>query len=159
LDELNALKNPHDLAVTLEITAVILVVIALNFFFRRSNLGYWVNSKFERLAFLGPILVRLAISASFFFSAQSMSFLGPELPLTQMPLAHVLQWALYAISVMILLGLFTEVAAVIGLIIFTIGLVVFKQYLLTYFNYLGELIVLMLFGMRRWSFDGWWFGS
>jgi uncharacterized membrane protein YphA (DoxX/SURF4 family) len=152
------LANQHDFVVILKVTTGILILIFLNFIFRLSSFGTKVYKFFERFATLGPVFVRVAIAGAFFFGAYSGAFLGPELQLTQMPYANILQICLYIISGMIFLGLFTEIAAVAGLIIFTIGFLSFGTYLATYLNYLGELIVLALFGMRKFSLDKILFG-
>lgn len=153
-----ALKNPANLLLTIEVVGSVLLLLALNFVFRRSKLGQKTSKTIEKLAPLGPIFVRLAIAASLFYSALSWSFLGPELHLTQMPIAGLMRILLFAISFMILAGFFTEIAGLFAVVIFTIGLFVFGLYLLTYLNYLGEMIVLFLFGMRRWSLDKLLFG-
>lgn len=158
LDALNALKNTDNIHVTLWIVGSTLALLALNFLFRRMRIGKRTYNGFERFAPYGPLFVRAAIAAAFFYSAASMSFLGPELSLTGMPWPHVLQTVLYAASIMIALGLFTEIAALAALIVFCIGFWSFGAYLATYLNYLGEIVVLLLFGMRKWSFDGWLFG-
>ncbi len=158
LQAFNALKNPHDVAVTLEIIAAVFVVFFLNFLFRRSRAGVRCHKFLERFARWGPVMVRAAIAAAFFFGAQSGAFLGPELSLAQMPLAGFMRAGLYAASFMILFGVFTELAALIGFVIFSIGFFAFGSYLVTYLNYLGELIALLLFGARSWSLDGIFFG-
>lgn len=159
LRALEALRDPHNVYVAILITVAILVALFLNFFFRRSNLGQKMNASLEKLSEYGPLFVRLAIAAAFFYSAESASFLGPELPLSSMPYAGLLRGALFFASGAILLGFLTELAALISLIIFTLGFFVFGSYLFTYLNYLGEIVVLLLFGMRKWSLDGLIFGS
>ena len=154
----NALKNPHDVQVFISITVGIVVVFLINFLFRRMWVGEKFHNLITKLAPTGPFLVRVAIAASFFFSAQSMAFLGPELLLNEMFWPHVLQIGLYLISFMILFGFLTELAAFLGIIFFSIGFYVYGLYMATYLNYLGELIVLLLFGMRSWSFDAIMFG-
>lgn len=153
-----ALRNPTNLKVTLFISIGVIIVFLLNFLFRLSWIGQKFNQSFEKLSNFGPVFVRIAIAAAFYFGAKSNAFLGPELPLAHMPLPHLMQWGLYIISAMILLGIFTEIAAIVGLIIFSIGFFAFGAYLATYLNYLGELIILVLFGMRRFSFDKLLFG-
>lgn len=148
-----SLENPADLAVALYITLGVLTVLFLNFLFRLSRPGRATHRFIERFAGAGPVLVRIAIASAFFFGAKSGAFLGPELPLSAIHSAAFLTYALYAISVMIFLGIFTELAAFAGLIIFTVGFVTFGAYLVTYLNYLGELIVLFIFGTRRFSLD------
>lgn len=156
---LHALLNPGNLYLIAMIVCGILLLMFLNFIFRLTAWGSRVHSFIERFAFTGPLFVRLAIATSFFFSAYSWSFLGPELPITRMPYASLIRGVLFLSSILILLGLYTRIAASMSLIVFTIGFVVFGMYLITYFNYLGEIIVLTLFGMRTWSLDRLLFGK
>lgn len=154
----NALKDPHNLVVFIQITVAVLVIYSLNFLFRRSRLGKKFHGSLERLAVLGPIFIRGAIAAAFFASAWSWSFLGPELSLRALPYASLLRVLLFAASVMIAAGFMTELIAIIVLVIYTLGYFHFGAYIITYLNYLGEIIVLVLFGMRKWSVDGRLFG-
>lgn len=153
LHVLDALKNPDNLKVTIFVTLGVFILIFLNSFFRLTKLGNFLHRQLERLAPFGPFWVRAAIAASISFSAQSGSFLGPELSIYHMPAAEFIRWSLYAASAMIAVGFLTEIAALTVLIAFTISFSVFGLYMVTYFNYLGEIIVLVLFGMRAWSID------
>lgn len=155
---LNALRDQHNVLIFSEIAGAVFLLLVLNFFFRRSAPGRRFHEWLERPAFMGPIVIRLAIGAAFFYSALSWSFLGPELPLQTFPWAGLMRISLFAASGMILAGFLTELAALFALILFTFGFFFFGAYLMTYLNYLGELVVLLLFGMRRWSFDVWMFG-
>ncbi len=159
LHALDALRDPHNLHITLAIVGGVLLLLVLNFIFRSSSWGYKFNRNLEKLSSLGPVFVRLTIAASFFFSAQSWSFLGPELALQSMPYAGILRVLLFAASFMIAAGFLTEVAAVATFFIFCLGFHVFGMYVATYLNYLGEIIVLILFGMRQWSVDRLLFGK
>ena len=153
-----ALNNPHDLFIFVGVTLGVVSLLILNFFFRRSDLGQRVHHQFERLAFLGPIFVRFAIAAAFFFSAATNSFLGPELGLAHLPASGIVKGLLYITSLCFLIGLGTELAALIALALFVMGCGAFGGYMTTYVNYLGEILVLLLFGMRRWSLDRRLFG-
>lgn len=153
-----ALADPANLRMTLSIIFGVFVALTLNFIFRRSRAGKRAARFVERLAPLGPLFVRAAIAIALFYSALSWSFLGPELSLHALPFAQAMRLAIFAISVLIAFGLFTELAAAVGILIFTIGFWAYGAYLLTYLNYLGELIVLLLFGMRQWSLDHTFFG-
>jgi uncharacterized membrane protein YphA (DoxX/SURF4 family) len=154
----DALKSPHNRQVTVFVTAGILLFLVANFMFRKTKLGAKVNNSAEKYSYLSPIILRLVIAVSFFFSAYHMDFLGPELHLSQVPYGHAMQVALFAISIMIAFGFLTELAALAGIILFTCALMFFGTYILTYMHYLGELIVLLLFGMRKWSVDEKLFG-
>jgi uncharacterized membrane protein YphA (DoxX/SURF4 family) len=70
-----------------------------------------------------------------------------------MPHGVIIRIFLFAMSGLILLGLFSQLVGLFSLIIFIIGFHVFGYYLLTYFNYLGEIITLLLFGTFIFSLD------
>lgn len=158
-DALHALQNPHDLKIFIEVTLVVFFVFALNFIFQRSNLAEIISNKIERLYKFGPIIVRLAFSASIFFSALTWSFLGPELSIQNLSHAEFIRITMFLISILVLLGIYVEAAAFISLIIFAIASVKFGFYLATYLNYLGEIIALLLFGSRYFSVDRLIFGT
>ena len=157
-DAFGALRNAEDIAIVLKITGAICALIITNFLFRLSPLGAALHRTIERLAPLGPIFVRLAVAGALFFGATSDAFLGPELPLSQLPFALALRILLYLASILILLGFYTEIGAIIGLLAFAIATISFGDYTVTYLNYFGEFIVLALFGMRYLSFDKLLFG-
>lgn len=158
LSSFEALKNIHNLEITIIITIGIIGGLLLNFFLRKTKLGQKVNNFFDSFSEYGPVFVRLAIAVAFFFSAYSNSFLGPELSLAEMPFANLIRILLFVISGMIAVGILTELAAFVALIIFSISFSVFGLYIVTYLNYLGEIVVLLLFGLRKWSVDGFIFG-
>lgn len=158
LKAFDALLDSHNLHLTIIIVGSILTLMLINFIVRSTYFGDRISKGVEKLSFLGPIIVRLTIATSFFFSAYTWSFLGPELTLQSMPYAVLIRWALFVVSVLIALGLFTRWAAIVSLVIFTLGYFIYGSYLNTYLNYLGEIIVLALFGMRVWSVDRFLFG-
>lgn len=153
-----ALENPHNFYLTILIASSILLLLALNFMLRQTKIGLKMHRALERFSEYGPLFVRITIAIGFFFSAYGMKFLGPELALSSMPFPHLLQILLYIVSICIALGIFTEIAALIALVIFCLGFFVYGSYIFTYLNYLGEIITLLLFGMRKWSFDAKFFG-
>lgn len=158
LYSLDALKDPNNILIAVQIFAGVSLMLVLSFFFRRSKLGKKLNDKIETLSPIGLLFVRAALAISLFFSAYSYDFLGPELKMSFLPFAPLIQAALYLISFMIAVGFLTELAAGAALIIFFIGFFTFGGYVFTYLNYLGSILVLLLFGMRKWSVDGYLFG-
>lgn len=155
----DALRNPKNIEITIVIGLSIALLLILNLIFRWSATGQRVHAWFEQYARFGPHFVRISIAAALFFSATSNSFLGPELHENLLPYPHLAQIILYATSIMILFGFLTELAALFGILLFIGGLFTFGPYIFTYLNYLGELIVLFLFGMRIFSLDKYLFGS
>ncbi|PIT98305.1 MAG: hypothetical protein COT71_01400 [Candidatus Andersenbacteria bacterium CG10_big_fil_rev_8_21_14_0_10_54_11] len=155
----DALKDPHNTAVTAYITVGVLLLLTANFLFRRTRFGRTLHAYPERFARFGPMFVRAAIAGALFFSAASNSFLGPELSINHFAHPGLFRIGLLLISIMFAVGFLTELAAAIGLLLYAGAAKIFGAYVLTYANYLGELIVLLLFGMRRWSLDAAVFGK
>ena len=154
----DALKSGHNVEVTIIIGLSIILLLSINYFLRRYGFGRGIGRFFEKYSHYGPHFVRFTIAIAFFFSAMSNTFLGPELYGSAFPYTYILRIILFAISIMIAIGFMTEIAALIGIIIFILSFFIFGPYVFTYLNYLGELIVLLLFGMRVFSVDKYLFG-
>lgn len=154
----DALKSSHNVEITILIGLSIIAMLSINYYFRRHGFGSSIARFFEKYSHLGPHFVRITIALSLFFSASSNVFLGPELYGSSFAYAHIVRILLYIISIMIAIGFLTELAALVAIAIFVWGFFIFGPYLMTYFNYLGELIVLALFGMRVFSLDKYIFG-
>ncbi len=157
---LSALQDPANLRLFFIITIGVGLGLILSLWFSQTRIAAAAANKIERLKFLGQWIVRLAVSASFFFSATSNSFLGPDISLDSLPYRVAIKGALFVISAMVLFGFLTELAALLALVVFTIAANVYHWYLATYLNYLGELMVLIMFGARGFgSIDRWMFGE
>lgn len=118
-----------------------------------------LDRSIKKAKFFGLLIIRLAISLSFFYAAIGNSFLGPELSLTQIPGGEIIRILLFVISLAILLGFFVEVSAFTGLGIFFYLTQYHGIYMFTYLNYFGELFVLFFFGSRFFSIDRILFGK
>lgn len=157
-DAFSALDNAHNLEISLIIAIAVIFGLFLNFRFRKSWMGNKVHKFFEQYAYLGPYFVRFTIGVSFIFSSLTNSFLGPELAQSAFGYQLLVKIILFAIGAMVIFGIFTEIAAFCGILVFFWSYFVFGTYVFTYLNYLGELIVLLLFGMRVFSIDRYIFG-
>jgi len=154
-----ALSTGENLSIVASIFIIVFIGLFLNFLFRRSRTGQRFHSFFERFAHYGPLLVRFALAAALFFSAYTNTFLGPELPLEALPFAILARILLLLASAMIAFGFLTELATLFVLGIFTLAMIVVGPYMVNYANYFGELLVLLLFGMRVFSVDKYIFGK
>ncbi|MBI3619307.1 hypothetical protein HY213_04735 [Candidatus Peregrinibacteria bacterium] len=159
IDLMRVFDNPEDVRIFLEVTAAVLVLLVVNFLARHSQAGRKLHARLSALEPYGAVIVRVTIAASLFCSAATGSFLGPELSLAMLPLATVLRFVLFMLSGMLLLGIGTEIAAAVTLVLFGVAGWIFGWYMITYANYLGEILVLVLFGARRFSLDEQWIGS
>jgi hypothetical protein len=118
---LKALENKDNLNLFLIISVgiTLLLISYLIFLFTPwyQRLDKWL-SKFAQF---GPLVVRITLAASLFFSVLTDSFLGPELSLEQFPFVFFIKIGLFSASLMFLFGFLTEIASVITLAIFLLG--------------------------------------
>lgn len=135
------------------ITVGILIALGLSILFWYSQFGRWVDGWLRKAAVIGPVIIRIALAGALYSSAVTGSFLGPEIRLNMLPGGAIIPFILYGISLLILFGLFTEIAAAIGLVLIILAAKAYGVYLLTYLSYVGALLVLTLIGARFFSID------
>jgi len=154
-DSFAAFQSPQNIKVAVSVGLGVAIALGLSFLFRRSKSGRCFYRALDTgsLHRVAPLVLRLALAASLFFSAFSGSFFGPELPLNALPFSETIRIALFAISGFLALGLLTEVMAFIALLILGLGVFVYGLYTITYAHYLGEIIALFLFGSGLFSLD------
>ena len=148
-----ALENWDNLKVALAAGLGSLLAIILYFFFYHSAIGQRFDYLVQKLNPFGEIVLRVALGASLIASAHFSAFLGPEIPLTSIPLGIILKPALYILGGLLIAGLFSEAVGLVSLIILLLATWVYKSYMISYFNYLGEFIALIIFGSRTFSLD------
>lgn len=153
-------KNPFDplisrqyLGAFLLITVIVAFSYATVLFWSTTKLSGKLDKILRKANLFGPLIIRLAISASFFFAAEANVILGPELPLNNMPYGAFIRYIEFLLSLMIFFGFYVEVMGLISLLIFCYITTLNGAYMITYANYFGEIIVLMLFGSRFFSLD------
>jgi uncharacterized membrane protein YphA (DoxX/SURF4 family) len=107
-----------------------------------------LNPLLDRLKPYAPLVGRLTLGGSLLASAYYGALFGPELPLVDFagPYAGWVQILLYILSGLILLGLLTPVAGIIAAGLYMWVFVHFGTYLLTYFNYFGEMLLVIILG-------------
>ncbi len=154
-----ALVNAENIEAFLKLSGLVVLIYFLNFFWAATKASSSLDHQIKQFASLGPLTIRLIVGISFFASAYTNSFLGPELPLNILPYSLIIRAGLFLLSILILLGLFTEICGFVGLLIFFLSFFKFGFYMFTYLNYLGELIILSLFGSRFLSLDYYFFGK
>lgn len=153
INTLDALKNPANLKITLIISASILALYILYYFFSESNLGQKIDETLKSKESWGHLLLRIALGASLIASAYFNSFLGPEIPITSIPYSEFIQPLLYIAGIMILFGFLSELAGTAALIMLFLATYIYKDYMITYLNYFGEFIALIFFGSKIFSID------
>lgn len=109
-----------------------------------------------RLKRYAPIIGRVTFGLALFASGYFHAFFGPELPFTGVMsagAAELLSIALMAAGVLICFGLLTRIISAFALGVFVFTLFHYHWYMLTYCNYLGEIILFLILGGGLWSLD------
>lgn len=110
---------------------------------------------FVRLRKYATVIARVTIGLSFLAAAYYQAIYGPELPIA----ANFGAWGglvtviLVIIGLMAIFGLYVRLAASAALILYIIAVWNHGWYMLTYVNYLGEIIVLLVLGSHNFSLD------
>lgn len=154
----DALKNPANVKIALLVGIGITIVGALFFFFQYSKFGKTLDQKLNKFENIGHFLIRVSLGLSLLASAYFHSFLGPEIPVTSLFLGNLLIQLMYLLGFLLLLGLFTRITALLGLALLFLATFVYKDYMVTYFNYYGEYLALIVFGSYFLAVDKLLFG-
>jgi len=99
----------------------------------------------------GPIISRITVGVSFLAAAYYQASYGPELPLraaygSYTPIITVI---LIIIGILIITDIYVEIAAFIALLLYAFAVYKHGWYMLTYVNYLGEIILLLTIGFKK----------
>ncbi|MBU6447482.1 DoxX family protein [Patescibacteria group bacterium] len=153
------LLDPAHFKLSVIITICVVSAYALNFLWAATKPAAAIDRFLKKASPVGPLIIRLTVGFSFFYSALSAVSFGPELQLSYIHAAHFIQYVEFVIALMFIFGIFTEVAALIGAAIFAYLIFFFHGYMITYTNYFGEFLALIFFGSRFLSFDRLAFGK
>lgn len=145
------LFDPAHVHVVLTLTILVICSYALALFLASTPLGEALDKKICHYARYGKVFLRLTLAASFLVGALTHVVFGPELPLTGLPLGTVAGLVEFVVAILLFLGLFVQVAAGLGILLFLFVSFSFGAYLITYANYFGELLALVLFGLSVFS--------
>jgi len=128
--------------------AFISILVVFVVFF--SSISRFLEKKFDpfflKIKKYAPAIARVTVGVSFLAAAYYQASYGPELPLAPAYgiFTPVITGILVVIGILIIFNLYTKWAAGVALCLF--GYAVYRNgwYMLTYTNYLGEIIVLLL---------------
>lgn len=94
-------------------------------------------------------VARITLGLCLLASAYQNSLFGPELPLSDFGIYGILvRMLLYAAGILITFNVYPQFAAAIALAIFAAGALRYGVYVLTYLNYLGEILLIFLLFKR-----------
>ena len=98
-----------------------------------------------------PLIARVTVGISFIAAAYYQASYGPELPLLPAfgMYTPLITAVLVVIGLLIIFGIYARVAALVALLLFTYAVYRNGMYMLTYTNYLGEILVLLILGSHE----------
>lgn len=101
-----------------------------------------------------PVVSRITIALSFLAAAYYKALAGPELPLTATfgTYSGLVTALLVLIGIMLLFGFYVRIAALIALGLFGFEVAAHGFYMVTYTNYFGEIILLLILGAHALGF-------
>jgi uncharacterized membrane protein YphA (DoxX/SURF4 family) len=153
INVLAALNSMTNLLWLVFFATIAVISLSVSFVFSFSKWGLAMTTKVEKFRDLAFPLIRIVFGISLISSATHASLFGPELPLSQLMGADLWKMVLLVCGIFVTVGLFTRICALILLALFTVSIISFQEYMLTYINYLGEMVVLLLAGGERFSID------
>lgn len=109
-----------------------------------------------RIKRFAPLIGRLTFGIALIASGYFGAFFGPELPVAQTMshmAAHMLSIALIVAGIMVCFGFLTRIISLFALALFIYTAYEYHWYMLTYVNYLGEIILFIIIGGGAWSLD------
>lgn len=98
-----------------------------------------------------PAIARITVGLGLIAGGYYGATYGPELPLTNAygNAAHLMSALLIIIGTLITIGFHARIAALVALCLYGYGVYLNGWYMVTYFNYFGEFVVLILLGSHR----------
>ena len=130
-------------------TFISVILVLVIFFISVSRiLEKWLDPFFARTKHWAPIISRVTVGLSFLAAAYYQASYGPELPLVATYGAYtpIVTGILVVIGLCMIVGIYERTAAIIALIMYCIAVDRRGYYMLTYTNYLGEFIALLILG-------------
>jgi uncharacterized membrane protein YphA (DoxX/SURF4 family) len=106
---------------------------------------------FARMRPYAPAVARATVGIGFICASYFQASFGPELPLAASygPYAALVAVTLAVVGTLIVIGFWARAAALVALALYAVSTYLHGWYMLTYINYLGEFIVLLILGSHR----------
>lgn len=134
---------------------VITALFAAAFYLKSLPVFRRLGASIDKSSMWALVLIRIAFGVSLLFSVANSAVYGPELPLASFPLATALGTVMAVSGVALVVGFQVRFFAVLAALVWVFALIVKGPYLLTYVNYFGEALALILLPVQKLSIDAW----
>lgn len=149
----DALHEPKNIKLFIFFSLLTLAILGFALFIKSLRKAKKLGKFIDKATVFAPDLIRVAFGASLLLSASNNALFGPELPLELFPMPELLKWLLAVVGIGLILGIFSKQLAYLSATLFLAGVFSEGLYMLTYINYLGEAIAVILFPVQNFSFD------
>ncbi|HSX42918.1 MAG TPA: hypothetical protein VLF59_02430 [Candidatus Saccharimonadales bacterium] len=150
----HALNSTHNWVLFSSFAVLIAALFAYALYLRFQPVFQNIGKRIDKTTTIAPDVIRLAFGASLLFSASHDALFGPELPLHGLFADKLIKVCLWVCGTGLIVGLWSRVWSWIVIAIWTLALLLKGPYLLTYSNYLGEAIAVILLPIQKMSVDG-----
>lgn len=97
---LGPLLAQHYMQISTLITICVIAAYVCNFLWATTKIAAALDKIIKKARVIGPLVIRLAISSSFFYAAYANAILGPELSLTNVAGGSVIRFFLFLLSLL-----------------------------------------------------------
>jgi uncharacterized membrane protein YphA (DoxX/SURF4 family) len=148
-----ALQSSHNLRLFVLCGLLVLAVLGACTYLKSLRFFQGVGGFIDRATPIAPDIIRIAFGASLLFSLKNQALFGPELPLSGFPLANLLRPLLFLAGIALILGVGIRIFGIIAAAIWVFAFADKGWYMLTYLNYLGEALAVILLSRQLLSVD------
>lgn len=152
-DPWSVLTHSHDLWLAIAFAVGIGLVLIIAALLKRTKPFQKIGATINKATVIAPDIIRVAFGASLIFSSLHNSLFGPELPLHSFAGAAILRPLLLIVGVALVIGLRSRIFAAVALLIWCFAFMSKGWYILTYTNYLGEALAVILFPVQTITLD------
>ena len=149
----SVLHASHNLRVFIVYSLLILLVIVAALFLKSRAPIKKFGKLVDKCTVFAPDFIRVVFGLSLIFSASHRAVFGPELPATDFTLHRFIGPFMFISGVALILGLRTRLFGLLTALFWLFTLFDKGWYLLTYINYFGESVALILLSRQKFSLD------
>jgi uncharacterized membrane protein YphA (DoxX/SURF4 family) len=150
----NALSSSHNMFLFFLCAGLGALIVLTAFYLRSITPFVSLGKTIDKSSAWALVVIRVAFGASLLFSAANSSLYGPELPISSFPLSSLLSPIMIIAGIALIVGFSIRLFATLTILIWLLAFASKGFYILTYINYLGEGIALVLLPATKLSIDG-----
>ncbi len=149
----DALANSHGLRTFTAYGTTIIVSLILAFYLKSRPLFKGLGQAIDKATYFAPDVIRVSLGLSLVFAAHFHAVFGPELPASSFFAHLMITPFLYISGIALVLGLGSRLFGLLVALFWLLTFVDRGWYMLTYLNYLGEALALVLIPRQNISLD------